>query len=47
MADLSSKSTDGRISFQKYVTDNKRFSENYGYSCNRQRSWPGIWAKIH
>ena len=27
MADLSSKSTDGRISFQKYVTDNKRFSE--------------------
>lgn len=27
MADLASKATDGRLSFQKYVTDNKRFKE--------------------
>lgn len=27
MADLGSKATDGRLSFKKYVTDNKRFSE--------------------
>ena len=27
MADLGSKATDGRLSFQKYVTDNKRFKE--------------------
>jgi hypothetical protein len=27
MADLSSKSTDGRLSFIKYVTDNKRYQE--------------------
>lgn len=27
MADLASKSTDGRLSFTKYVTDNKRYSE--------------------
>lgn len=27
MANLSSKATDGRISFQKYVTDNKRYAE--------------------
>lgn len=27
MADLGSKATDGRLSFVKYVTDNKRFSE--------------------
>lgn len=27
MADLSSKATDGRLSFTKYVTDNKRFKE--------------------
>lgn len=27
MADLSSKATDGRLSFVKYVTDNKRYAE--------------------
>ena len=27
MADLGSKSTDGRLSFVKYVTDNKRYAE--------------------
>ena len=27
MADLGSKSTDGRLSFVKYVTENPRFSE--------------------
>ena len=27
MADLGSRATDGRLSFQKYVTDNKRFKE--------------------
>lgn len=27
MADLSSKTTDGRLSFTKYVTDNKRYNE--------------------
>ena len=27
MADLASKTIDGRLSFIKYVTDNKRYSE--------------------
>lgn len=37
MADLSSKSTDGRLSFVKYVTENKRFAE-VEYEIERGKS---------